>query len=159
MCRSRSPLGAASDIITGVPAAESNAIGPTWRAPWTPPRDRVADCLTVVVWVVGAVLAAVFVFAVLPLFAPSDPSPESGVEGLQREQITRLVIAIVAMLLLVAVVVSLRWWTRRRRRRVVFRSPPGWPATPDGWRPGVGWQPLSDWPDAPDDWVYWGEPH
>jgi hypothetical protein len=36
-----------------------------------------------------------------------------------------------------------------------FRTPPGWPDPPAGWRPAPGWAPNPQWPPAPPGWQFW----
>jgi hypothetical protein len=36
-----------------------------------------------------------------------------------------------------------------------FTAAPGWPPTPPGWQPPVGWVPPPDWPPAPHGWQFW----
>ena len=36
-----------------------------------------------------------------------------------------------------------------------FNPPPGWPAPPAGWEPGIGWSPEPHWPQPPQGWVWW----
>ena len=36
-----------------------------------------------------------------------------------------------------------------------FRTPPGWPEQPAGWRPPAGWAPDPQWPPAPSGWQFW----
>ena len=36
-----------------------------------------------------------------------------------------------------------------------FRTPPGWPEQPVGWRPLAGWAPDPQWPAAPSGWQFW----
>jgi hypothetical protein len=36
-----------------------------------------------------------------------------------------------------------------------FNPPPGWPAPPEGFVPGPGWQPDPGWPSAPPGWQFW----
>jgi hypothetical protein len=36
-----------------------------------------------------------------------------------------------------------------------FRTPPGWPEQPAGWRPPAGWAPDPHWPPAPSGWQFW----
>jgi hypothetical protein len=36
-----------------------------------------------------------------------------------------------------------------------FRTPPGWPEQPVGWRPPAGWAPDPQWPPAPSGWQFW----
>src|SRR5512133_1320862 len=36
-----------------------------------------------------------------------------------------------------------------------FRTPPGWPEQPVGWRPPTGWAPDPQWPPAPSGWQFW----
>jgi hypothetical protein len=36
-----------------------------------------------------------------------------------------------------------------------FRTPPGWPEQPVGWRPPPGWAPDPQWPPAPPGWQFW----
>jgi Domain of unknown function (DUF4328) len=36
-----------------------------------------------------------------------------------------------------------------------FRTPPGWPEQPVGWRPPAGWAPDPQWPPAPPGWQFW----
>ena len=36
-----------------------------------------------------------------------------------------------------------------------FRTPPGWPEQPVGWRPPAGWAPDPHWPAAPPGWQFW----
>jgi Domain of unknown function (DUF4328) len=36
-----------------------------------------------------------------------------------------------------------------------FRTPPGWPEQPVGWRPPAGWGPNPQWPPAPPGWTFW----
>jgi hypothetical protein len=36
-----------------------------------------------------------------------------------------------------------------------FRTPPGWPEQPVGWRPPAGWAPDPHWPAAPSGWQFW----
>jgi hypothetical protein len=36
-----------------------------------------------------------------------------------------------------------------------FRTPPGWPEQPVGWRPPPGWAPDPQWPSAPPGWQFW----
>jgi hypothetical protein len=36
-----------------------------------------------------------------------------------------------------------------------FRTPPGWPEQPVGWRPPPGWAPDPQWPPAPSGWTFW----
>lgn len=39
----------------------------------------------------------------------------------------------------------------------LFRTPPGWPAPPDGFIPGESWSPDPIWGPAPIDWVFYTE--
>src|SRR5215213_2797744 len=36
-----------------------------------------------------------------------------------------------------------------------FRTPPGWPEQPVGWRPPPGWAPDPQWLPAPSGWTFW----
>jgi hypothetical protein len=36
-----------------------------------------------------------------------------------------------------------------------FKTPPGWPEQPLGWRPAAGWAPDPQWPPAPSGWLFW----
>jgi Domain of unknown function (DUF4328) len=36
-----------------------------------------------------------------------------------------------------------------------FRTPPGWPEQPVGWRPPLGCAPDPQWPPAPPGWTFW----
>jgi hypothetical protein len=36
-----------------------------------------------------------------------------------------------------------------------FKTPPGWPVPPVGWRPPAGWAPDPQWPLAPPGWLFW----
>jgi hypothetical protein len=36
-----------------------------------------------------------------------------------------------------------------------FRTPPGWPEQPIGWRPPAGWAPDPQRPPAPSGWQFW----
>lgn len=36
-----------------------------------------------------------------------------------------------------------------------FRTPPNWPAAPEGWLPPEGWQPDPAWGPAPAGWQFW----
>jgi hypothetical protein len=36
-----------------------------------------------------------------------------------------------------------------------FRTPPGWPEQPVGWRPPAEWAPDPQWPPAPSGWQFW----
>ena len=36
-----------------------------------------------------------------------------------------------------------------------FRTPPGWPEQPIGWRPPPQWAPDPQWPPAPPGWTFW----
>ncbi|WP_210418855.1 hypothetical protein [Pseudarthrobacter sp. NIBRBAC000502770] len=40
----------------------------------------------------------------------------------------------------------------------VFNPPPGWPKTPEGWRPGPGWEPDPSWPAPPAGWSFLVDP-
>jgi Domain of unknown function (DUF4041)/Meiotically up-regulated gene 113 len=38
---------------------------------------------------------------------------------------------------------------------LIFNPPPGWPASPPGWKPPAGWTPDPSWPDPPPGWELW----
>lgn len=42
-----------------------------------------------------------------------------------------------------------------RPTRILFATPPGWPAAPEGWEPPPGWTPPGDWPAPPTGWAFW----
>lgn len=88
--------------------------------------------------------------------APSDPDPGQGADlGLFR--LIAMLVAVACLSLSTAGALLLRRKWRRRRARLVFVVPQSWPPPPEGWSPPVGWNPGSEFAEAPSDWQFWRE--
>ncbi|MFN8146525.1 MAG: hypothetical protein U0R76_03575 [Candidatus Nanopelagicales bacterium] len=130
-------------------------------APWRAPRDLLTPTVVVLAVLLGVGLMLVAFVANLVNMLPSEPAyvgaadREQAIADVERARQTGGLIALGCLALAVAILAASVWVVRRRSRRRVFRSPPGWPDMPPGWRPYRGWAPPADWPPAPEGWQFW----